>query len=75
MIIQKLNRIFRYIIIIGLIVLAILAFTMKYSHCDKCSFSLADKKINSEEFMTLYYGDCINPRPVVNMPYFPVPTK
>jgi hypothetical protein len=56
---QKLNKILRYLILIGLIFLVILSLIYKYDSCNKCSFKVNDKKLDTREFMQLYYKKCM----------------
>lgn len=56
---QKLNLIIKYAIIVFLITLAILSYTYKFGNCDKCSFEINDTKINSKEFMEIYQPICL----------------
>ena len=50
----KLNRILKYFIIIGFIVLVLLSVYYKYDSCSKCEFELKEDKYDAEEFMGIY---------------------
>ena len=55
----KINRVLKYLITIGLIVLVILSIVYKYDSCNKCSFKIENKKIGTNEFLQLYKNKCL----------------
>jgi len=59
MIIQKLNKISKYVILILLITLAILSYIYKYDNCSKCKFEINNTKYSAHSFLKLYFKNCI----------------
>ncbi len=55
---MKLNRILKYLIIVGLIALAFLSTYYKYDDCSKCKFEYEDNQYNAGEFMSIYGAEC-----------------
>ncbi len=56
---QKWNKIFRYLIVTGLIVLVLLSVYYKYGDCDKCKFEYENDTLTAAEFMEAYYIECL----------------
>jgi hypothetical protein len=61
--IYKTNRILRYLIIMGMITLAISTIYLKLDSCNKCSFRVTEKNknyyLNANEFMNKYSSMCL----------------
>lgn len=57
---QKWNRIFKIIILIGLITFLILSVIYKYDDCNKCKFKIDNKNININKFLGLYFEKCVD---------------
>jgi len=57
--IQKLNRILKIAIAIGLIILAAESIYFKYDNCAVCKFNYENKNLNAIEFMKIYSDKCL----------------
>ena len=54
----KINKILKWILIIGFILLAFLSIKYGFNHCDKCSFPYEGEKINGGEVWEIYQQKC-----------------
>ena len=57
---RKLNRILKWLIVIGLISIALLSVYYKYDDCSICKFKINNTEFSSSEFMNLFSSKCLN---------------
>lgn len=62
--IQELNKVLRWVIIILLISVAVISVYYKYDNCSTCKFEYEGEEINAAEFMVIYDAECL----VVRLP-------
>lgn len=75
---QKINRLLKYGILIGLILLAIFSVYYKYDNCSKCSFEYNGTKVSAGDVMILYSNKCLQENSFlegVDLGNFTVPNK
>jgi len=71
---MEINKILKYIIIILLILFLILSSIYKFDSCNKCSFEIDNKTLNTNEFMDLYGDKCLSSQDSLK-PFLPFQEK
>lgn len=68
---QEINRILKWAIVILLILVGITSLFYKYDNCSKCEFDLDGKNVVAGKFMEAYAEKCLISSPLE--PYFENP--
>ena len=57
--IKKINKILKWLLIVGFILLAVLSINYKFNDCQKCNFEYNDSILSSKEVWETYRGECL----------------
>lgn len=68
--IKSFNRKLKWLVIIGLVLLAMLSIYYQYDNCSKCKFEVNGTTMNTKHFMEIYSEKCFDYSQELDDPYF-----